>query len=376
MNWTKWGHLIGINCLIGIALVLTIELVFGLFFPYAKGRVILCNYVLCSRNLVYETTFAGTIEYKRDEFGFRGRMKPVSDIDFLVIGGSTTDQRYVSDASTWGNVLENRLNEPNYNLDIVNAGVDGQSTFGHLWNFDNWLPLVPDLNVDYLVFYIGINETLPRVNNDVFDNKFVSSENGLKDWLKLRIKKSISYWGYTMVKFSFLTSKARVGHSSDRLNHFSESQEVALDVDTYRKAYIETQLRERLRLLVDEALKADMTPIFIMQKSARWVSRGETPVGFYGHESAEIEMISYKDTAFSFTNADFYHMERLVSEEVMRACDEYDLACFNGFEEFQFDRTNTYDLVHTNATGSREIATKLAPFLEKLIACRQQGAGC
>ena len=36
---------------------------------------------------------------------------------------------------------------------VVNAGVDGQSTVGHIKNFDWWFPNIPDLKVKYFLFY-------------------------------------------------------------------------------------------------------------------------------------------------------------------------------------------------------------------------------
>jgi hypothetical protein len=40
----------------------------------------------------------------------------------------------------------------------ANAGVDGQSTFGHIKNFDWWFPYVPHLKPKYILFYLGLND--------------------------------------------------------------------------------------------------------------------------------------------------------------------------------------------------------------------------
>ena len=34
--------------------------------------------------------------------------------------------------------LESKLNLNLNNIDVVNAGIDGQSTYGHIWNFEEW----------------------------------------------------------------------------------------------------------------------------------------------------------------------------------------------------------------------------------------------
>ena len=50
----------------------------------------------------------------------------------------------------------------NKNFKIANAGIDGQSTVGHIWNFKNWLINIKDLNPKAIIFYIGINDLMAR----------------------------------------------------------------------------------------------------------------------------------------------------------------------------------------------------------------------
>ena len=64
----------------------------------------------------------------------------------------------------------NKLNIYNdYNIDVVNAGIDGQSTHGHIWNFKFWFNKIPSLKTKYIIFYIGINEK-PIPNK--YDNSY------------------------------------------------------------------------------------------------------------------------------------------------------------------------------------------------------------
>ena len=68
-----------------------------------SGQIILkkkikCSYVLCDANYNYKTKLYSSesilIEYKKDKYGLRGREKSLLETDILVIGGSTTDERY------------------------------------------------------------------------------------------------------------------------------------------------------------------------------------------------------------------------------------------------------------------------------------------
>src|SRR4051812_26481998 len=47
--------------------------------------------------------------YRRDYYGFRGRYRSVESLDFLTLGGSTTDQRYVTEGATWQDVLQDEF---------------------------------------------------------------------------------------------------------------------------------------------------------------------------------------------------------------------------------------------------------------------------
>ena len=51
------------------------------------------------------------------------------------MGGSTTDERYLNLNDTWSEQLELNFKKNNKSIDVVNAGIDGQSSFGHIWNF-------------------------------------------------------------------------------------------------------------------------------------------------------------------------------------------------------------------------------------------------
>ena len=102
-----------------------------------------CSYLLCNRTYNFVTPFDfygknNKTIYSRDKYGFRGRYKNLDKIDILVVGGSTTDERFLKLEDTWTENLEKIFLNKNKKIDVVNAGLDGQSTYGHIWNFENW----------------------------------------------------------------------------------------------------------------------------------------------------------------------------------------------------------------------------------------------
>ena len=122
-----------------------------------------CSYILCNANYTYKTDLYTSekikISYKKDQYGFRGR-KPDSGniINFLAVGGSTTDERYLNLEDTWTEQLEKAFRDNSKYIDVVNAGIDGQSSFGHIWSLREWINKIDDLKINNIIFYIGINE--------------------------------------------------------------------------------------------------------------------------------------------------------------------------------------------------------------------------
>ena len=84
-----------INVIVFLFLYLILEIFSGQIIFKKKIR---CSYVLCEANYNYKTSLYSDesihIEYKKDKYGLRGREKSLSETDILVIGGSTTDERY------------------------------------------------------------------------------------------------------------------------------------------------------------------------------------------------------------------------------------------------------------------------------------------
>ena len=149
-----------INCLLLGAGLVILELVFGGWFN--PGNLNRLNLIKDDVRL-YEVTHLynaprPVIQYSRDKYGLRGAYGRPDNIDILTVGGSTTDQRFIPDGETWQDVLQDRFAQTGVTVVIANAGVQGQSTYGHIKNFKWWFPLIPDLTPDYILFYVGLND--------------------------------------------------------------------------------------------------------------------------------------------------------------------------------------------------------------------------
>ena len=164
MSWIKKkiisGTIILFSCLVALVIVEMVLRVFdGGSWAVTRQANILRNFQHSYRidNLYQSDKIFN--HYKRDNYGLRGEYSNLEDIDVLCIGGSTTDQRYVTLESTFQSILETNLKkvDPNFGF-IVNAGVDGHSTWGHLFSFEKWFPLIPNLRPKYVLLYVGVND--------------------------------------------------------------------------------------------------------------------------------------------------------------------------------------------------------------------------
>ena len=140
--------------------LILIELIFGnwIFGPKFSSLIIKRNITKVWNPTHYESNHAAM--YKKDEFGFRGDYKNISNVKIITVGGSTTDERWIDENLTWSHLLQKKLENTYANIKVANAGTMGQSTIGHLKNFEIWFNQIPNLNPEYFIYYIGINDSI------------------------------------------------------------------------------------------------------------------------------------------------------------------------------------------------------------------------
>ena len=131
--------IISINFFIFIILVVIIELLFGYWFdknnlgPYVREhRLRKTNYITTFENKQYNFT------YERNYYGIRGEAVPTEKIDIIMVGGSTTDERYKPIEFTIAEQISLELKKQDINTRIFNLGIEGQTSIGHLVNIDYW----------------------------------------------------------------------------------------------------------------------------------------------------------------------------------------------------------------------------------------------
>ena len=337
-KYNKIIKVIFINIFFIILALFSIELLSGDLIFKKKLK---CSYILCNANYTYKTDLYTSekikILYKKDQYGFRGRKTGTTkEINFLTVGGSTTDERYLNLEDTWSEQLEKLFEENSKSLDVVNAGIDGQSSFGHIWSLNEWFFKINDLKIKNIIFYIGINEKEYPGRHDLNIDK-------------VKYPKKILYIlkynnGFVSRVYEFFVHRynpideLNVAHSKSRKANFHKVN--------FKTDFNTNFLSKNIREIIKISKKLNINPIFVTQRTGRWKI-----------SDSQVYSIS-KDK-------NYYSREKIISEAILKICNENKIICFDGFNQLDVDIGDTYDLIHTNPAGSKKIAKFLFNNLKK-----------
>ena len=148
----KFLKILSINIIVILTIISLIEIFFGHWFDKNNLGAYVREHSL--RKATYIVKYQEKpIEfiYKRNYYAFRGKDVPLQNISAVIMGGSTTDERYKPERYTITEILNQKLSQKNIDIKILNAGIEGQSTRGHLSNLKYWFPRLKDFNPRYII---------------------------------------------------------------------------------------------------------------------------------------------------------------------------------------------------------------------------------
>ncbi len=305
---------------------------------------------------LYEDPDSTIVTYKRDRYGLRGPYQDVSQIDILTIGGSTTDQRCLSEGRTWQDVLAREFEERERKIQIANAGVDGQTTRGNLKTFDLWFPAIPDLRSRFVLLYVGINDFWLKESDT---SRFDALEGGQASVLDKLLTRSAIYSLYRTLKGMQAARAAGLPHS--RMN-FSEVEWVSQGLyrESHQQLISEKLSRYERRLLsLDEKVRQmGAVPIFVTQHTM-----------FYTVEDDELKGVSWEFKVFEtkLNGVDIGRLMNLLNQRTMDVCRQCQGVCLDLASELEFDFTDFYDQSHNTPRGATKIGRFLFEKLEDII---------
>jgi lysophospholipase L1-like esterase len=282
-----------------------------------------------------------SVTYTRDGFGFRGSYDSPDKIDILTIGGSATDQRFITDGATWQDVIAREFAAEGKRMSVVNAGVDGQSTYGHIKDFDWWFPSVPGLKPKYVLFYIGANDVFKDIGSDYDD--LVRDKRAT--W-KTRVRESSAI--YHVVRTLKATYEARrvygLAHHYEDFSTWEWTTTPLVSDHEARAARRLRDFRARLMTLAERTRALGATPVFVTQTFCVYRVRADgtlegrtRPEPFDGAE---------------INGVDLYYFMQAFGRVTMEVCGEVGGVCIDAANEMVWQAGDFYDAVHNTPQGA------------------------
>lgn len=308
----------------------------------------------------------GPIEYRRDRYGLRGQFDSPDQVTILAVGGSATDERFVTEGETWTDVLGACLRASGRKAWVANAGVSGQSSRGHIENFNYWLNHIPGLQPRYVVAYLGANERYldQRVNND---DPRIYNEAKYPLWLQ-RLKLNSALYGFYRLAHGNITAY-RAGIHTLQVNSHGETEYMHSHIDRKfrlqnlesisfgspeyqrrlteaKKAWRDHLVAYRMRLGALKKAISDFgaQPIFVTQPISPYRIIGNRVIG----------------------DLDAFFDIQVINDTTLEFCTESNILCIDLAGTLPVSDGDFYDGVHTTASGSGKIGRFLCERLLEL----------
>lgn len=293
----------------------------------------------------------------RNSLGFRGPEKPAPFNRFLsvvAVGGSTTECHFLSDNRTWPWLMGERLRPAFPDIWVNNAGLDGQSSFGHGVLLNDYLV---KLRPRVILFLTGINE----VENDqpTFHDK-LNSRGAYSDFKH----------------FIFINSEALNlvlnlvrGHKAQRLNNttnelldlrkgdaFVMTDEQIAERKQGQGKYL-AGYRQRINGLIDTCIQHGIRPVFITQPCLFGEGRDSLT-------GVSLESFKLKD---GFNGKGLWEVLKLYNDMVKEVCGLKNVPVIDLAGRMPKNSLYFYDASHFTNEGAEKVAGIVAEGFKRIF---------
>ncbi len=347
-------RIIGVNVAVLFAGLVLIELVMGGWvFGQNYGTLVIPKDF--TRHYDVGDLYGGGVsEYVRDEHGLRGSYGDVSKIDILTIGGSTTNEIFITEGETWADRLGQEFRKAGRELTVVNAGVDGQSTIGHNKNFDLWFPKIPGLKARYILAYVGINDHGVIVTG--YHGKQDDMEATRRKTKQYLMNNSVLYTLFRNLRGIWRAKKANLIHNMQSMDGAEwrlppEQPDVAGEAEAFGPAL--DDYAARLETLIGRIRAFGAEPIIVTQHLGSYRLRDGRVWGRLT-EDGKVDTGHFAGLA-------------AVNARTLEVCRKAGAICLDLANELPFVDGDHYDGVHTTPRGSSKIGRYLFDRLAAVI---------
>ena len=338
------------NFLVFLIIITIIEIFFGYWFsdynlgPYMREHRLKKNRV----DLTYNNTQYDFI-YKRNYHGFRGEEIDPSQIEAVIIGGSTTDERYKPHELTITSNLNFLLKKNGYNFEITNAGIEGQSTVGHIYIFKHWFPKLKNFSPKLYIFYIGINDYHFKPDQDEYAN--FGGDGHVKN------PEAIEVFFDTVKSNSFFFDKIRIL----KQKYYLTAKTTKYDHDFYSgilEDFEYVNYKKALELYDVEKLKIKHQKII-----SNYLNRVKILNSYVTEKNSTAVFINQVMSDGLKTNEKLF----ILNHSLIEYCKDNNMHCVNLANKLDGKKSYWFDDIHTTGLGSKVIAETVIDDLIKII---------
>ena len=308
------------------------------------------------------------INYSRNKDGYRISGSNINNKNILTIGGSTTDQRYISDGETFQDYIYKYLDGE---FNIINGGVDGQSTLGHIYSIERWhSKILDEKNIDSVIFLIGVND-IKFVS--IQQNKLYINMDDLSRISRVRFfisNRSFIYKKVRSIKNKFIFSKDKVktleiGHGANFSYKNKTQLKQFITLEKYNKKITNNYFYLFKKLLLTTQEIFPNAKILVVQQ--------QDPKCKFKNSLEFIPTIKNYELAGNAWDAEdiVSYCQSLgnifrIQESVLYQTDKYrKVKLIKMFIDYPVPENGFYDGLHTNKICSKFIADYLIKFIKK-----------
>ncbi len=220
----------------------------------------------------------------------------------------------------------------------------GQSTIGHLKNFEIWFNQIPNLKPEYFIYYIGINDSILLLKAlDKYKDKrnyneadTLVSKKLFERQVRYLKNNSVFYKLFKLIDGYFLAKKYGVTHFTGTWKNKKKIKPIEVNKEDKIVLQFLIEYQKRLKKINERTKKYKSKTIFITQNV-------------------------HKDHFLS-------NALNIINITTKNFCINNEIICLPLDEKVNFDfEKNFYDGIHTRPSGNKKIAEYISYELKKKI---------
>jgi lysophospholipase L1-like esterase len=305
------------------------------------------------------------VVHQRNSLGFRGPEPPADfarDLTIVTVGGSTTECFDLAEDKTWPHDLSVNLQRHFTHLWLNNAGLSGNSTFGHAILMQDYLV---KLKPKVVIFLVGINDLGIRGERDfdqrIHDVNFRSLERFLAS---AAVHSELAAAALNLYRYYFPKS-TMINNQNDpqetdvkKLPHFEVSSEKLVAIIKEHRDHYLGPYKQRLEKLMAICQDHHIVPVLVTQ-----------PV-LYGDvkDPATGVNLGHKFVAKDMDGATAWDILELYNDVTRKVGREQGVLVIDLAREMPKNSTYYFDLMHYTNAGAGRVAEIIATQLEPVLA--------